>query len=265
MGLHPFFMEKLRLKGEVCYIVQDPSDPKWDEAKRAGYDVHPQLQTSRTAEGLEKSGEAISHRRYEGTRSGPCLVLGMGPSRHKLNVKLSIPVYAVNRAITHYPSATLWCAHDVDGVLDIHNEVKPDVPLVTYSCNWLKPGFAEVAKSGRKLIAWDIFGDPRRHGRKPLYWNVTTLGPVLDWVIRMGHSPVYTLGTDLTTETYGNPHYTDEEHAYTLDLVRLKMCFMFQKEEIPKWNPLGVPVLDLSGGRAPWEHREIDELEPYVL
>lgn len=246
-------------------ICKDPDDPKWKKYKDAGYDVHGELQTARTAEGLDKEGLAISHRRFEGMRSGPALILGMGPSRHRLQARLNIPVYAVNRAATVYPHATVWCAHDLDGVLDAADHVKEDTPLATYACNWLKEGFDKITGSGRPLIAWDIFGDPRRHSRRPLYWNVTTLGLVLDWVVRMGHNPIYTLGTDLTQETYGNPHYKPREHEYTLELVRLKMCFMFTPKELPKWNPSGVPIYDLSGGNAPWEHRDISELEPYVV
>lgn len=252
-------------RGEVpILLVKDPDDPKWKKYKAAGYDVHGELQTARTAEGLDKEGLAISHRRFEGMRSGPALILGMGPSRHKLATEIGIPVYAVNRAITEYPKAAVWCAHDVDGVLDAHLRVGVHVPLATYSCNFLKDGFSDVVSSGRQIIAWDIFGDPRRHSRRPLYWNVTTLGLVLDWVVRMGHNPIYTLGTDLTQESYGNPHYLPREHEYTLGLVRLKMCLMFTAGELPKWNPTGVPIYDLSGGNAPWEHRDLSELEPYV-
>lgn len=243
----------------TIYIVKNPDDPAYAAAKEAGHTVVGQLMQARTAQGLDASGEAISHRRYEGTKSGPCVVLAMGPSRKNLPKNVRFPVYAVNRAAEEC-TPEVWCAHDIDAVMDSHLKVPLSVPLATYSCNWMKPEFKAIIASGRKLIAWDIFNDPSRHARRPLYWNVTTLGPVLDWVGRMGHNPVYTLGTDLSTVGYGNPHYSEGAMRVEHEYVRLKMCYMFKKSEVPRWNVNGTKYLDLSHVNAPWERGSLSEI-----
>lgn len=243
----------------TSFIVLDAEDPKWASAKAAGHQVVGQLMNVRTSQGLAADGVGQCHREYEDTKTGPAIILGMGPSRKNLPKNPKYPIYAINRAAEECKPA-IWCAHDIDAVLDSHEKVPLDVPLATYSCNWLKAGFDRVVASGRKLIFWDIFPEPLRHGRRPLYWNVTTLGPVLDWVVRMGHSPVYTLGTDLSTVGYGNRHYPERDMEIEHEYVRLKMCFMFRKDEIPKWNVKQTPIYDLSHGNAPWERRGLNEI-----
>jgi hypothetical protein len=238
----------------VTLIVKDADDPRYNEWRGKGYDIIGQLTQHRTPQGLAAGGLAKSFHDYEGTRCGPCIVMGMGASRKNLTQNVRIPVYAVNRAALEY-KPDIWCAHDIDSVLDCHERVPLDVPLATYANNWLKPGFDKVQSSGRKLIAWDVFPDPTRHGRRPLYWNVTTVGPVLDWAVRMGHSQIFTIGIDGGSGGYANPHYSTTELAVSHEYVRLKMCFMFTADELPKWNPKGVPVFHLEDKepRVPWQ------------
>jgi hypothetical protein len=228
----------------MIYIVKDPS--KYAAQAAAGHDIIPQVHEVRTAARLEKDGHGKNFRALEGTASGPCLILGMGPSRHKLPAKVRVPVFGINRAAVEHP-VDWWVAHD-KMTLGVHGGVPKGVPLVTYACNWLRDEFRPVRDSGRAVWWYDIYADPTAHKKRPLYWNASTLGVLLDLTIRMGYGPVYTLGTDMTEGGYDNEVIPKQDLLLSHRELRFKMDYMFTRSQIPKWNPSGVKVLDLSGG-----------------
>lgn len=239
----------------MLYIVRDPS--KYAKEAAAGHDVIPQVHEVRTANRLEKDGEGKNFRALEGTASGPCLILGMGPSRHKLPSGIKVPVFGINRAAAEHP-VDWFVAHDWM-TLPVCERVPKHIPLLTYACNWLRPDYKYVRGSGREVWFYDIYADPTLHKKRPLYWNASTLGILLDLTIRMGYGPIYTLGTDLTIGGYKNDVIPDAVLAESHKELRAKMDFMFTPKELPKWNPNGVKVLDLSGGNLKAEKGDWDK------
>jgi len=228
----------------MLYIVKDPS--KYAAEKAAGHDIIEQVHQVRTAVRLERDGEGKNFRALEGTASGPCLILGTGPSSTKLPAGIKVPVFGINRAAAWHP-VDWWVAHD-QFTLAWSDRVPKHIPLLTFACNWLKPDFKAVRDSGRQVWFYDIYPDPTAHKKRPLYWNASTLGLLLDMTIRMGYGPIYTLGTDMTEGGYKSDVLSESDLLLSHRELRKKMDFMFTEEQVPKWNPNGTKVLDLSGG-----------------
>lgn len=241
----------------MIFLVSNPE--KYKEFKDAGHTVIAQEHGIRTAARLAKDGCGRNFRDLYGTAKGSCLILGMGPSREKLTERPDIPVIGINRAALS-PFTTYWLSHDIDAVDGLWGQIPESVPLITYACNWLKSEYSKYKDSRREVYFYDIFPDPTKHAKRPIYWNATTLGVGLDLCVRMGFKPIYTLGCDLTEGGYVNPKYSAEELKVEHKEVYRKMLFMFRAQELLKWNPRpAVPIIDLSGGKLPVYKKDYDE------
>jgi len=75
----------------------------------------------------------------------------------------------------------------------------------------------------------------------------------------MGYGPIYTLGTDMTEGGYKSDVLSDSDLLLSHRELRKKMDFMFTEEQVPKWNPNGTKVLDLSGGNLKAEKGDWDK------
>lgn len=181
-------------------------------------------------------------------------MVGSGPSRLSLSLPLSLPVLAINRAILDHPSAKYWAAHDIDSMTDVVGALKTLPTLITYSPNTVKERWGELLKYSPILV--DVFLDPSRHKKRPLYWNMTTLGWVFDLLSLWGYGPIYTIGCELTQGGYVNPHFTDDELKRQHLGVRERVKEMFRPENKHKWAS-NVRIVDLSNGNLPVEKRDL--------
>lgn len=230
----PWLYEPERLRGHSVYNAQ----------------FKPWTDVTAAATGLGKSYKELFD-----TRSGACLIVGMGPSRNLLhNYDIDIPTICINKAATEF-RCDYWAIHDWDGVLAWHDKTMNKAPMLTYCYHVDKP---DLPKLGREVFFYEIYSDPQLHRRKPIYWSETTLGCALDLAIRMGFRTIYTIGTDLTEGGYDNPYFKPEELKIEHRMVRRKIEHMFSAEELPKWKPADVRIIDLSGGHMPTEKASLD-------
>ncbi len=244
----------------MLFLVKDTA--KYAKYAAMGHEVISSNQEQRTATRLANDGHGHSYKELYDTAKGTCLILGMGPSRAKLPKGITVPVFGINRAAIDYP-VDWWVAHDYT-TLHVTDRVPKHIPLLTWGNHWLKPEFEAVRKSGRPLYFYDIYPDPTAHKKWPLYWNASTLGLTLDLATRMGFEKIYTLGTDLTVGGYtvdsGLVDQIDIEASHTM--LRKKIVSMFHPEEVKKWNPRGVPILDISGVNMPCKHVTLEGALP---
>lgn len=194
----------------------------------------------------------VSFRDFIGTRSGPCLILGYGPSRSKMPVSAGMPVFALNRAIEPYPSAEFWCVHDLPYLVKNVDKIVPRRTLITQSgAIYIAP---EVATERTILI--EAVDDPSRYKKQvKLIWNQTTLGWTIHLAMLMGFDPIYTLGCDLTDGGYESAEYDDKELCRQHVGVRERMVGMFANKH--KWYNGKTRIIDLSGGNMPCEKGEL--------
>lgn len=200
-----------------------------------------------SAERVALEAGETSFRDTYGTKSGPCVILGMGESRHKADGReFRYPVFAINRAITEFPKADYWCVQDYEALKQYGERAGKvsNATLVTYSAHFHKPEWSCV-NSFKKIIV-EIFPDPRRHKRRPLFWNESTVGWAVDLAIRMGYGPIYFLGIDRSVGAYTNPDWSHEELVIQHTYLQERMLSMFNSFWYPAWNPDGVEVVDVS-------------------
>ena len=204
-----------------------------------------------------------SFRSTYGTESGPVIVMGMGPSRLELKGrKVKYPIMAINRAILDFPEAKYWCAQDRESIQDCLPKLKElgaTPALVTYACHFRTDWWKNA--DWLKKIFIEIFPDPRRHARRPLYWNQTTVGWTWDLAIRMGFSKIYCIGIGTSTRSYVNPHYSHEYMDAQHACVRDRLVEMFLPSQIGGWNEKGVPLVDLAfDGYLPIEKGSVNDV-----
>lgn len=235
---------------------------QWADAEKVGCEVVPHIHPTRTAAGLASEGEGRCFKDLVGTRGGDCLILGMGPSRRSLPADIGIPIFGINKAAQEH-RVDYWMVHD-HPALALAPKVPVGVPIVTFANNWLRDTWGYIRGTGREVWFYDMYADPTAHARRPLYWNATTLGLTLDLAFLMGFTRIFTLGTDLTVGGYKNDFMDEQDVITSHEAMKDKMRHMFRKDELPKWNTKGLPVIDLSGGNMPCEKWDLEKALPYL-
>jgi len=198
----------------------------------------------------------IYHGDLSNTQSGPCTILGYGPSRLKFNrSKFAGPVFAINRSIEVCPDAEYWCCHDRDVIEEFAHTRPKGSYVLTQGCQGRYPSFEEATK-GMKVVMVDAEANPSRWpmpDSKPLYWNETTFGWALHLAIRMGFTTINTIGIDLSLGGYKHPKMDDEELKRQHEGVRERILRMFEPSERLEWYDRPARLVDYSGGLLPVE------------
>lgn len=193
-----------------------------------------------------------------GTATGKTiLITGSGPSVKELK---EIPddwiVMAVNRSWRACPRVDYWCITDRESIkenADAPESMKKVASIQLYT--WLK---------GKDAYMVSFAGDPLRwpEGKRPLYWNETTLGWVIHLAIRMGADRIITIGTELSEDGQfdgfipgaGNRAWQVAQHRG----VRERMLEMFSKDAA-QWLERPVWMQDASNGALPIEKVRIED------
>ena len=219
---------------------------KYKEYSDAGGSVISNFVQYYSADRIASEQDAKSFRDLVGTRSGACVIIGMGASRKKLVGKnISVPIFAINRAIVEFPQSEFWCAHDVEALTLVGPKVPTTATLITYAVQCRTPSWDHVKHL--KKVLYEIFTDPRRNTRRPLFWNETTFGPTIDLAIRMGFTKIYIAGVDNSVGSYVSEEYDHAELVRQHLFVQGRIKQMFDPFWVGAWNPTGAKLIDLSG------------------
>jgi hypothetical protein len=185
-----------------------------------------------------------------GTAQGKTvLIAGSGPSVRTLE---SVPegwtVMAINRSWKACPRVDYWCLTDPSSLKENPDAPETMTKIVSIQLySWL---------IGKPAYMVSFAGNPLRwpEGKRPLYWNETTLGWVIHLAIRMGAERIITIGTELSEEGqydgYVQPHRNREWQKAQHFGVRERMLLMFKKDR-DQWLERPVELLDASNGALP--------------
>lgn len=191
----------------------------------------------------------ISFRSLYGTAVGrTAWLIGYGPSWSLGSTKkLDGDIFVINRAIRGYPNATYWACHDIDAIPECMDSKGPGTKIITQAGNI----YCTTAWPHRDTILIETDRNPERWllpEKRPLYFNQTTLGWLLDLAVKMGYSRINLLGTDdHTTWEYVSPKFDEKELRRQHVGCRERMLEMFVSDE-KQWRDRPVVIADYSNG-----------------
>lgn len=179
-----------------------PISPIAREMKANGAEVWTNLMSRASYKGIKKRRPDAPFKdmrslygKYQGETAFVC---GAGPSLNSCPHKLPGPTFAINRAIKHV-QADYWCFSDVLATKD-----SGDHPNAK-AAQWVFGSALHVFFPNVPGYLIEANGQPLDHkieAERPIYWNGTTFGWVLHWVIKTGVKRIVVVGCEFSLEGY---------------------------------------------------------------